>query len=517
MAASLTFGSVPQFYREVYQIVCPNQENKIEKEMFVKILVKSSLPKSSLTMIWEAIDPKQEGFITRDGLYKALALTALAQQGKPVSEKALESFVDSELPKPSLGDLSDLKTLSARVRREQNPNILGYNYEDLMALDSVEVDLLAEKKGILLKHNEYQISSKRHNMTVHRRYNDFVAFHDVLISRFPYRLVPKLPPKKLMGASKEFIEARRRALKRFLNVVARHPVLSNDRIVIFFFTIKGSDIGQKMKDQFKSFPDEFVTSPLSVGIKELVPMDVQASFSASKEHIRCIHNSVERMKEIADRITMRTLGFSSDMLAFAKELSALNGDSHPTTVWACGNNDSWGHLKHGFNGLMGHFSRLSDKATAWFKREDCGAAETFALFLEVTSAYKDLCERHEKGVLKDHQNALHKMQQIKKRQILSQAKGQENLVDALESKILEQEADISNMENRNFFSLHCLQLETQLVHANIKMIAVALEKMVASNSLGHKELAQIWAETYPAVESLVPKETASSPPGSPPL
>jgi hypothetical protein len=80
------------------------------------------------------------------------------------------------------------------------------------------------------------------------------------------------------------------------------------------------------------------------------------------------------------------------------------------------------------------------------------------------------------------------MQQIKKRQILSQAKGQENMVDALESKILEQEADISNMENRNFFSLHCLQMETQLVHANIKMIAVALEKMVASNSLGHKEV-----------------------------
>lgn len=42
---------MPQFYREVYQIVCPNQENRIEKEMFIKILVKSSLPKSSLTMV----------------------------------------------------------------------------------------------------------------------------------------------------------------------------------------------------------------------------------------------------------------------------------------------------------------------------------------------------------------------------------------------------------------------------------------------------------------------------------
>lgn len=44
-------GSVPAFYREVYQIVCPNQEEKIERDMFVKILVKSSLPKQSLSQV----------------------------------------------------------------------------------------------------------------------------------------------------------------------------------------------------------------------------------------------------------------------------------------------------------------------------------------------------------------------------------------------------------------------------------------------------------------------------------
>ncbi|KAK3754436.1 hypothetical protein QZH41_009222, partial [Actinostola sp. cb2023] len=471
-------GSVPPFYREVYQIVCPNQENRIEREMFVKILVKSSLPKTSLTLIWEAIDPKQDGFVTRDGLYKALALTALAQQGKPVSEKALESFVDAELPKPSLGDLSDLKTLSARAQREKNPNILGYCYEDLLALDNIEVDLLAEKKGLLLKHNEYHVSSREDFRTA---------------------LFPKLPPKKLMGASKEFIEARRKALKRFLSLVARHPVLCDDKIVIFFFTIKGSDIGQKMKDQFKSYPDEFVTSPLASGIRDLVPMDIQASFNASRDQIRCIHNSIDKIKDVADRQTARTLGFSMDMLTFARELTCLSADAHPTTAWACGNNDSWGHLKHGFNGLTNHFSKISDKAAQWFKREDIGAVETLALFLEITGSYKDLCDRHEKGVLKDHQNALHKMQQIKKRQIISQAKGQENLFDALESKILEQEADISNMENRNFFSLHCLQMETQLVHANVKMIAVALEQMVASSSLGNKEVRLGCIQSWPTL------------------
>ena len=65
-----------------------------------------------------------------------------------------------DLPKPSLGDLSDLKTLSVRHRRENNPNVLGYNYDELVTLDTVDVELVPEKKGIILKHNEYHVSSR---------------------------------------------------------------------------------------------------------------------------------------------------------------------------------------------------------------------------------------------------------------------------------------------------------------------------------------------------------------------
>lgn len=69
-------------------------------------------------------------------------------------------LLSTELPKPSLGDLSDLKTLSVRHRRENNPNVLGYNYDELVSLDTVDVELVPEKKGIILKHNEYHVSSR---------------------------------------------------------------------------------------------------------------------------------------------------------------------------------------------------------------------------------------------------------------------------------------------------------------------------------------------------------------------
>ena len=66
----------------------------------------------------------------------------------------------TELPKPHLGDLSDLRTLSAQVRREKNPNVLNFSYKDLVELDSVSINLVPEKKGLLLKHVEYEIKSE---------------------------------------------------------------------------------------------------------------------------------------------------------------------------------------------------------------------------------------------------------------------------------------------------------------------------------------------------------------------
>lgn len=43
-----------------------------------------------------------------------------------------------------------------------------------------------------------------------------------------------LPP-----ADREFIEARRRALKRFINLVARHPPFSEDGVLKLFLSFSG--------------------------------------------------------------------------------------------------------------------------------------------------------------------------------------------------------------------------------------------------------------------------------------
>ena len=77
-----------------------------------------------------------------------------------VSDWTIVSALFTELPKPSLGELDDLRLWSQRVRRDRNPNVLGYTYQELLDFDSVKVELIPEKKGIIIKHVEYEVTSR---------------------------------------------------------------------------------------------------------------------------------------------------------------------------------------------------------------------------------------------------------------------------------------------------------------------------------------------------------------------
>ena len=46
------------------------------------------------------------------------------------------------------------------------------------------------------------------------------------------------------------------------------------------------------------------------------------------------------------------------------------------------------------------------------------------------------------------------------------------------------------MENRNYFSLLCVQLETQLIHANLEGLYIALHIMATIEAKSHSEVSR---------------------------
>lgn len=105
------------------------------------------------------------------------------------NQQVFASDVDSEYIEKYINDLKD----------EFKPLFLG--------VDLIKIKEVPEKEGILFKHINYIIthdlkfsgSSSQGTKKVIRRYSDFVWLMEYLLEKYPFRVIPGLPPKKFTG------------------------------------------------------------------------------------------------------------------------------------------------------------------------------------------------------------------------------------------------------------------------------------------------------------------------------
>lgn len=137
---------------------------------------------------------------------------------------------------------------------------LGYDPERegwaLGRQKKVEVHMRDELEGFILKHTIWFVASEvrgllpvelvlradpllcaQQGATVQRRYSDFVWLLECLIRRYPFRMLPALPPKRVhiagsyIAVDDLFLERRRRGLERFLTFLVNHPTLKRDGLL----------------------------------------------------------------------------------------------------------------------------------------------------------------------------------------------------------------------------------------------------------------------------------------------
>ena len=99
----------------------------------------------------------------------------------------------------------------------------------------VEVSGRDELGGrLLLTHKVYFVKTEGTGVVVERRFRDFVYLQDVLVKRYPFRLLPSLPPKRLTVAGKylissdAFLERESIASIRLFNQLMDAPRLQDD-------------------------------------------------------------------------------------------------------------------------------------------------------------------------------------------------------------------------------------------------------------------------------------------------
>ncbi|RLV92763.1 Sorting nexin MVP1 [Spathaspora sp. JA1] len=135
------------------------------------------------------------------------------------------------------GDSIDSSIIDKYVEdiRAQFKPLIGSN-------DLVGIKEVPEKEGIIFKHINYIITFETNGTSkkVVRRYSDFVWLLEFLLEKYPFRVIPGLPPKKFtVGNSpdSQFLQRRRRGLHRFLNQLVKHPVLGQEPVVQTFLSV----------------------------------------------------------------------------------------------------------------------------------------------------------------------------------------------------------------------------------------------------------------------------------------
>ncbi|CAY70308.1 Protein required for sorting proteins to the vacuole [Komagataella phaffii GS115] len=176
---------------------------------------------------------------------------------EPTSSRSIEAVKSAEIDS-ELGEADvEIPNLWSDTVQEFNPLSPHNNSSNHM----VTVKEIPEKQGLLFKHINYLVThnikfsgeylkhaeqstqNKKGEFKVIRRYSDFSWLLEILLKKYPFRMIPDLPPKKFsIGATSSsndslFLQKRRRGLQRFLNQIIHHPVLIKEPLVIMFLTV----------------------------------------------------------------------------------------------------------------------------------------------------------------------------------------------------------------------------------------------------------------------------------------
>ena len=98
-----------------------------------------------------------------------------------------------------------------------------------------------------------------------RRFSDFMWLNDELLRLYPAAIFPSLPQKQstlLTLGSPEFIEERRRCLKRFLFRIAEHPTLGYSSTFAMFLQASETSLSEvkKLSDSIKEGVTDYAKS-----------------------------------------------------------------------------------------------------------------------------------------------------------------------------------------------------------------------------------------------------------------
>ncbi|KAL2123716.1 hypothetical protein VTJ04DRAFT_81 [Mycothermus thermophilus] len=332
--------------------------------------------------------------------------------------------------------------------------------------EHVVVTLMPEKEGMFLfQHHNYEVTSTRRGSKVVRRYSDFVWLLDCLHKRYPFRVLPLLPPKRVavngnhLSNDGAFIEKRRRGLARFLNSLVRHPVLSQEQLVIMFLTVP-TELSVWRKQATISVQDEFTGRPLPPGLEDSLPPSLEDLFARTRAGVKRSAELYIGICNLMDRLVKRTEGVAADHARLALSLISLaeaSADTYATDA------SDVPLLNDGLSCMSKHLRQaqglMEDEARAW----DQGVLEDLKRQRDALVSLRDLFDRRER-LDKDNIPYLEKRIAANEAKLAALRAKPEGMVkpgeiEKVVEAIIKDKQSIVEQHNRSVFVRECLRDE----------------------------------------------------------
>ncbi|KAH6839590.1 hypothetical protein B0I37DRAFT_237541 [Chaetomium sp. MPI-CAGE-AT-0009] len=424
----------------------------------------ATLPRRTTSTFTTSVPPSGAGSVaeapTAWGFFDANAPAAGEFNQAPPNPTAQAPFggvAPSEVPQEAASAQPPTPAINRTIGGGRN----GAGVEE-----HVLVTLMPEKEGVFFfQHHNYEVTSSRRGSKVVRRYSDFVWLLDCLHKRYPFRVLPLLPPKRVavngnhLSNDGGFIEKRRRGLVRFLNTLVRHPVLGQEQLVIMFLTVP-TELAVWRKQATISVQDEFAGRPLPPGLEDSLPPTLEELFARTRAGVKRSAELYITVCNLMDRLVKRSEGVAADHARVALSLVSLTEASADT--YATDTNDV-PLLNDGLQAMSRHLrsaqSLIEDEARAW----EGGVLEDLKRQRDALVSLRDLFDRRER-LDKDNIPSLEKRIAANEAKLSSLRAKPEGMVkpgevEKVVEAIIKDKESIVNQHNRSVFVQECLRDE----------------------------------------------------------
>ncbi|ORZ17446.1 hypothetical protein BCR41DRAFT_304804 [Lobosporangium transversale] len=536
---------LPGIYTTAFDLAQP-EGGKITMSALNKILSVSGLPHATIDKIMNIVVAPTRSRITKGECSVTLALVAMAQKNMDLTIENLAMHrediyaTSSSLPRhhrpihvgtnvadpwrnmsfvsispkgnggyppaPSYLASPPLHSLEPEPQTTLDPEVTRKEmYQWFLNVDTIRISFAPEKEGIFLfRHTNYIVESKNRQTTVVRRYSDFWWMLEVLSKRFPFRILPNLPPKRLGVADEAFLERRLRGLTRFMNALVRHPVLRNDPLVVSFLT-EPVELALWRKEVVISTEDEFTTRlPISPALAEQIPLALDLELETIKKRLPASIEYYRSMVHVFDRIQKRTEANAADYTRLSLALNALADCERKCHIDDCYN---CGQLSQGYNKIGSHFSQTSGLLEEQAHATQRGMVENLKRHRDLLVSVQELLQRRDYSKEGSLSEVLRKRIASNENKLNPSAVGDSvGLYDAqierVTNNINSDRAELEIQNQRAILLQHTLWMEITYYHKCHAQIATMYQAFVHGQMKTCQSLYDNWKALSPTVHDL---------------